>query len=343
MSAFNMAALVIFSGLGLTALAIGLLSRSYSTAALVTGLGGLFAIASATTWITVAGPIPELSGKRDTMPAAAPLAIAQTGPSSPQDDDLKRLRGELALMQAKAAGADKTAAAATANVAGLKADIGELTNERDALRRKVEELQKTLGVMIPQPPSSAPPDAAEIRRRLASGDGQHYVVRSERALIGGNKGTWYVIQLLQGGKTWNFADRQFALPDAAEIRASATRLRDDVLLPLAAQAKREWRLYVRGSADARRVAGPVGRELEYLPLEADGTYSLKPRGNKVIIPVQNEELPVLRADWLRGIVRPVLGQAVLGQAGTREIPILENPPQAGHGRTAELILFVAGE
>jgi hypothetical protein len=55
----------------------------------------------------------------------------------------------------------------------------------------------------------------------------------------------------------------------------------------------------------------------------------------VIVLAKNEDLPTLRADWLREIVRPVFGDVVSG-----DIDILENPPQQKHGRTAELVLFV---
>jgi hypothetical protein len=51
--------------------------------------------------------------------------------------------------------------------------------------------------------------------------------------------------------------------------------------------------------------------------------------------VQNEALPTLRAEWLRGIVRPVIGSI-----GADDIEILENPPRLGQGRTAELVFFV---
>jgi hypothetical protein len=55
----------------------------------------------------------------------------------------------------------------------------------------------------------------------------------------------------------------------------------------------------------------------------------------VTVPVQNEDLPTLRADWLREIVRRVLGAVVSG-----DIEILENPPRQEHRRTAEIVLFV---
>jgi hypothetical protein len=173
-----------------------------------------------------------------------------------------------------------------------------------------------------------------IRRKLADGDRPFYSTEEERELIAGRKGTWYVVRLLQGGKDWNFADRQFVLSDSTEIKASIVHLRADVLVPLS-QAGKYWRLFVRGAADPRRVAGPVGRDLAYLPRLPDGTYASEPRSDRVNILAKNDDLPTLRADWLREIVRSVLGDIVSG-----DIDILENPPQQEHGRTAELVLFV---
>jgi hypothetical protein len=111
-------------------------------------------------------------------------------------------------------------------------------------------------------------------------------------------------------------------------------LRDDVLVPLS-QAGKYWRLFVRGAADVRPVGGPAARELSYLPRLPDGTHNPEPKVKQVTVPIQNADLPNLRADWLREIIRPALGALVSG-----DIDILENPPQQEHERTAELVLFV---
>jgi hypothetical protein len=124
------------------------------------------------------------------------------------------------------------------------------------------------------------------------------------------------------------------IKDHRRVRDALYGAPADVLVPLS-QAGKYWRLFVRGAADARRVAGPISRELSYLPRLPDGTHTSGPRGKRVTVLVQNEDLPTLRADWLREIVRPVLGAVVSG-----DIDILENPPHQGHGRTAELVLFV---
>lgn len=323
MSAFNTASLLLFPGLALVALAIGLLVRRYSASALAVGLTGLLTLALASTWITTAGPIKVPTERQ------------------PPNGDVERMDGELlaeqnkrAVAQRNAADADRKAAAATAKSAELDEKVREAQKGQGEAERRVALLEDKLRGVLPAPPAPALPDLTEVRRKLVDGDRPYYSSQEERELIPGRRGAWYVVRLLRGGRDWTFDDRQFVVADTTEIKVSAARLRDDVLLPLS-QGGRRWRLYVRGSADVRRIAGPVGRELSYLPRLSDGTHSPEPRGKRVTVPVQNEDLPTLRADWLREIIRPVLSVAA-----TSEIEVLENPPQPGHGRTAELVLFV---
>ena len=341
MPASNFAIPLLFPGVGLVALAIGLLVRRYSPSAFVIGLTGLLALTSASTWIAAAGPMAdtkqvdkivtdnaelkrtiarqqaELEDAR--KPAAQPLAKAEP------DGELRAEQGKRAEAQRDAADAERRADVAAEEVRKARNDKVEAEREVVLLNNEVALLKEKLSGAQPAPPPPTPTDLTSIRRRLAEGDAPYYATREERELIPGRKGSWYLIRLLQNGRDWSFADREFVLADAMEIKASAVRLRDDVLLPLS-QAGLQWRLFVRGAADARRVAGPVGRELFYLPLLPDGTHASGPRGKRVTVSVQNEDLPTLRADWLREIVGSALGAVLSG-----DIDILENPPQQEHG------------
>jgi hypothetical protein len=168
-----------------------------------------------------------------------------------------------------------------------------------------------------------------VRRKLAGGDRPFYSTEEERELIAGRNGTWYVVRLLQGGKDWNFVDRQFVLSDSTEIKASIVHLRDECpRSPLASRevlaALRAWR------------GGPPARRRAHWPRSC--LFAPPARRNvrfRVNVLAKNDDLPTLRADWLREIVRSVLGDVVSG-----DIDILENPPQQEHARTAELVLFV---
>lgn len=314
---FDTATVLLFPGLGLVALAIALLSRRYSASALTVGLIGLFALTTASTWISSAGPMTETARPSELDNAELREAKAR----------VERLVGELRDERTRTT-------AATGRATELDEKVREAQHGKAEAQRTVALLEAKLRDVQPTPPSPGPPDLQIVRGKLADGDRPFYATQEVRELIPGRRGTWYVVRLLQGGKDWNFADRVFVLSYLTEIKASVVHLRDDVLVPLS-NAGKYWRLFVRGAADARRVAGPVGRELSYLPRLSNGTHEPKPRGKQVIVPVQNEDLPTLRADWLREIVRPVLGAVVSG-----DIDILENPPQQEHERTAELVLFV---
>jgi hypothetical protein len=323
MSAFNTAILLLFPGLGIVALAIGLLSRRYSASALVVGLTGLLTLTTASTWISSAGPMSDSAERREAKAEVERLV-----------GELHDERSSRANSQRSVADADRRANVATARTTELEEKIREAQHGKSEAERRVALLEAKLRDVQPTPSLPRPPDLQIVRRKLTDGDRPFYATQEERELIPGRRGTWYVVRLLQGGRDWSFADRQFVLSDSTEIKASMVHLRDDVLVPLS-QAGKYWRLFVRGTADARRVAGPVGRELSYLPRLRDGTHASEPRGKRVTVPVQNEDLPTLRADWLREIVRPALGAVLSG-----DIDILENPPQQEHGRTAELVLFV---
>ena len=317
MSAFNTATVLLFPGLGLVALAIGLLSRRYSASAFAVGLIGLLTLTDGVN-------VDQFRRADDGYHAAASLS----------EPELKETKAEVERLVGELRDERGRATAATARATELEEKVREAQHGKAEAERKVAFLEAKLRDVQPTPPSPRPPDLQIVRRKLADGDRPFYATQEERELIPGRRGTWYVVRLLQGGRDWNFADRQFVLSDSTEIKASMVHLRDDVLVPLS-QAGKYWRLFVRGAADARRVAGPVGRELSYLPRLPDGTHASEPRGKQVTVPVQNEDLPTLRADWLREIVRPALGAVVSG-----DIDILENPPQQEHERTAELVLFV---
>lgn len=389
MLTLGIAPYILFPALGLVALAMGLLSRRYSAAALALGLTGLLALTAASTSIVtapatavvdptkvdqVAEPLKEtIAQLRHQLESAQRSAVKSTPTPTPTPAPTVATPSEIAQLQAKLdqarteleqtqsehraeqnrreeaerkrEAAERASAEAAIRTADLVQKIGLSDGRIAELESKLGAAQAGLGAarteiaglkkeLEKQPPSS-PPDPARIREKLASGDASHWTAHPERGLIAGRRGSWYVVRLLQGGAGWDFPDREFALADTQRIAASAARLREDVLRPLS-KAGIEWRLYARGAADARPVAGPAGREVSYHPLKPDGTYPPQAEARaRIPVRVQNDELPTLRADWLRQIVHPVIGAA-----GATDIAILENPPRAGHGRKAELVLYV---
>lgn len=361
MSASTTVSLLLFPGLALVALSIGLLARRYSAPALVVGLTGLVTLATASTWIIATRPTTEAPPlDKPVIDTALPKVVVPApepkgddarprGPSPPASPpeaqrpnaNVERLEKELQAEREKRAAAETTSADADRRAADAATRAAELVDKLSKTQKGIDEAERKASILedrlrgaVPAPPPPRPLDLASIRRKLVDGDQRYFTAHEERELISGKSGSWYVIRLLDGGKDWGFADRQFVLADATEIKKSTVRLRDDVLAPLT-QAGQNWRLFVRGSADVRPVAGPVRRDLSYLPRLPDETYAQQPTSKQVSLPVRNEDLPTLRADWLREIVRPVLGSVAMA-----DIELFENPPRPGHGRTAELVLFV---
>ena len=165
-----------------------------------------------------------------------------------------------------------------------------------------------------------------------------------RELVAGYTGNWYILRLKHHGKPLQFGSGQFGIPgDKKQIEACVRQLHKEVINPVAKVAKR-IRLFVRGSANSRRIIGPVGassiRFLTYLPLQKSGRYDLNSKQHSVAVPIHNKDLPYLRAYWLRQLIRPVLATAKPRQQHIEEINILQNIPLRKHNRTADFILYV---
>jgi hypothetical protein len=325
MSAFSMASTAVFASVGLMALALGLLARAYSGRVLAVGLAGLFGVTTASAWIAQAGPEVDVS-------------------------EIKRLTREIAKLKEKTSDV-------TRNDPELIAKLDEARRQRDAAEIKAAQLQGTIfGVRLAQEAEQKKAADAEKLRIAAEAklkDVQDEAARTELALKLGNQfysvqplkepelvhgltGKWYVIQLSVGGRRLTFPDRKPDWPEAAEdIRKSAATLHKDIIDPLTGK---NIRLFVRGSADFRTAGGsddvPSPKNLSVLtPRSPDGTYD-----GKTGVPLPrpaNGHLPNLRADWLRNLVGDILAPG-----GSKTIQILDNPPEPGHDRTVELVLYV---
>jgi hypothetical protein len=337
LNAFSAATIVVFASLGLIALALGLLARTYTTAALVTGLAGLLSLTAASTWIAQAGPVidpgpnadlkrriddkdKEISGLRDQikqLPVVSTITAPVTTPVPPpppvDDGKSARLAKDLAQALFDRDLARKDRDATEIRAARLEAELAELKVKLgSALRDKLGRLYTSTELAQPE-------------------------------LVVGRKGSWYVLQLRPGGQPLTFGARKHELPGNVSVllKDSARQLQDDILTPLLKVAKSQ-RLYVRGWADSPQVgAGSealTGRDLTSLPLLPNGTYDATPQSKRIEGRLTNEHLPDLRANWLRSQIQTVLKAP--GASQDPEITLLSNPPGPGHERTVDLILFV---
>src|SRR5215813_5264644 len=126
MSAFNPVTLLLFPGLGLVALAIGLLSRRYLASGLAVGLIGLLTLTTASTWISSAGPISDNAELRETKAEAERLA-----------GELDKERSRHADTQRSAADADRRSTAATARIIELEENVREAQLGKAEAERRV--------------------------------------------------------------------------------------------------------------------------------------------------------------------------------------------------------------
>jgi hypothetical protein len=348
-TASTIAAVVVFAGLGLVALALGLLVRRYSGHALASGLVGLLALTTASTWIIysrrdtdvrvinklkgeIAALNKELQGLREQRQEQENRVAA----SQAANDQIRTDRN---TAHARLGEAQQEIERSKAASEQLRVDLQEGRAKIAVLERKLFDAQR------PQPPTpqAAPSgaDSADVRRKLDSRvDTPFYTFQpiEQRTLVAGLTGSWYVIRPKLGGKSFVFADGQFRLPGGVqELTESVLQLREDVLTPIRQVAK-GLRLFLRGAADYRRLLGAPkeldARELRILPRLPDGTYGAIPRRPPHPAHLRNEDLPNLRADWLSQHIRSVLSLE------SADIAILENPPATGHERTVDIILYV---
>jgi hypothetical protein len=360
MTALTTAGIAVFSSLGLVALALALLARRYSVAAVIIGWIGLFALTAVLAWITYAGPQVVLQGIGN-LTSEISVGNKELQHSGAQFQELEKrveaiqvenhqIRTDLAAVLRTLGEAQGESAKAKAEaerlIAALESQEVKRTNaERNAAAAitNAAELEKKLLESIAHfPASPKQQDTGIVRRILAYRlETPFYTSQplEQHALVAGLIGSWYVLRLKLQGKPFIFTDGQFGMPDevAAEVKESALQLQSGVLAAVE-QAAKTTRLFLRGGADSRRLLGareaPDARELFILPRLPDGNYRPDPQHVLTAVPINNEDLPNLRADWLRKRIQPVLS------LGPTDLMILENPPAAGQERTVDLILYV---
>jgi hypothetical protein len=347
------ATMVLFGSVGVVALALTLIARRYSVAALSIALAGLLALTTAATWITRAGTANEIAGSerdralRDLAATRVQLAEARENDAK-STDETGRFKVALKAEQAKRRDADERAktieerAKAAEERAKAAEERAKVAEERAKAAEERTNSPSATPPRLPMPESPGPDDALGIRRKLDKHlDTKFYASQplEQPELVAGCVGRWYVMRLQHGGKPFVFGDRQFRMPEAVDaIKTSLGQLQEKILGPARQRAKRV-RLFLRGGADSRRVVGvtevPDARELLFLPRLNDDSYDAVPRRLLPAEPVRNEDLPNLRADWLR---QQIL--SVLPNVGSTDIDILENPPSPDHERTVDIVVYV---
>lgn len=332
------ASVALFASLAVVALALGLMARRYSMGVLAVGLAGIAVLTGSSIRMQqenvrlvadAAKTVPQREPSEGKKPGGEPCPVVAQPQICPGIERIAALEGELSSARERA---NQVAAQREA----IAAKFSEAEKDLKAATGEIERLEKQLAI-------SAAVGQRALRDRLASRqDTTSYVIEPMAAseLVAGLKGAWYVVRLKgANGRPLAFDDRQFSSPtQLPALIANAGRLDADVLAPLAKDAK-QLRLFLRGSADRRPIAKPTAAPafaIAYLKQHADGRYAIGDEAvQAAVMPLRNEHLPNLRADWLRREIGPALPSVKPAQ-----VAILENPPINDTERGVELLLHV---
>lgn len=163
----------------------------------------------------------------------------------------------------------------------------------------------------------------------------------DKELVGGRQGKYYVIDLKEAanGIRYYFEGGKYSLArGSAEFRSSLNTFIGDVLKKM--EGKVRYDLFVRGSADSKPYQGRMEQGLSYQKIAllrhaGDNRYDSQPSELQLSSTVQNEDLPNLRAAFMRDVVaenypvkRPVILEGSV------------SPQSSDKDRNVELILFV---
>ncbi|MDX2259829.1 MAG: hypothetical protein NW205_13060 [Hyphomicrobiaceae bacterium] len=365
----TLATIGLVCGLALTAIGLVAVARRYSASGFAVALIGLLGIAFAGTWsvrelaqlraavVTSPAPpaaptVPEpnqavqeaLTRARDAESLAATATSERDEARRKAEDAEAALTTERTARDAarEAARQEAAADAQSRAEASAKAALARAEEEIAGLRRRIAELERPPAASDPTVPVT---EVVAYMRSLIGKrlDTPFYEIAPlpGAELVEGLTGSWYVLRLKVDGVPLTFPDARFRLDgDPARMGPGIEQAQRDVLDPVALLAK-DHRVFVRGSADARRVIGsdadqPSAQQLAVLTPLGDGRYGRSTAQRPIMTPLRNDDLPALRADWLRGR---------LTAAGMSEpIDILATTPSANPGggvqRTAEIVLYV---
>jgi hypothetical protein len=256
-------------------------------------------------------------------------------------------------------------AALQQTAAELRAEIADITGKwkaaegaAEALRRDVARLAKqveetearlaSVGRELAEKRAEAERTRSDALLRLKTMMSEglttkfyRIAVLPDRELIAGKVGTYFSIRLNDGGTGGQFIfpkGRYTISASEGAIVEAAQRMASDILAAFDGLA--EYRLFVRGGADAEPLAGagdllPEFATVAYLPLAGAGQYATETEEQSFHAPINNSDLPLLRGAYFRSIIASGLP--------ARAMDVLNNMPSkqiAEEYRTVELILYV---
>lgn len=237
------------------------------------------------------------------------------------EQEATRLRQQLVALNEKLAGE-------TEAKLQLAKEVEKLSNELLQARREKAEARTGMHLLLKSMMSAGP--STKLYR---------IAVLPERELIVGKIGIYFSVRLQdETGAQFVFPKGRYSIPASeAAIRNATDRVVADLLQALKGEANYE--LFVRGGADAEPFTGtedlPAALStVAYRARTDGGKYAADLTEQTFRMPLSNADLPILRAAYVRSLIRDRL--APLG------LDVLHNMPSEGgdRERTVELIVYV---
>jgi hypothetical protein len=247
------------------------------------------------------------------------------------------LRGEVAAITEKWRKAEAT----------VQETEGRLVAETEAKRlltKTVESLRPELARVRGERDRARSETLSRLKSMMAAGfstTSYKIEVLSDRELIAGKTGTYFSVRLKDEatGAQFIFPKGRYTIPTSeAAIRNAADQFARHIVHGLNGAA--DYQVFIRGGADAEPLVGagelsPEYSTTAYRPIANDGKYAADVAEQSFREPINNNDLPLLRAAYFRS----VLGNKLTPQ----QLDILYNMPSkqlAEEHRSVELVLYV---
>lgn len=232
-------------------------------------------------------------------------------------------------------------------------DFGTPTNETNferfrAANDRIARLKQLAKAGTAKNEISSPPadfgELARLRDKLTYGyktEDYDVEVLPDNELIGGQKGKYYVVDLknAESGLKFQFPGGKYTLSRSNKsFRRALNAFTADVAGKMEGNVR--YGFFVRGSADSvpyrgRLIEGYEYREVNFLKAVGNGRYQLGAQTHDVPPAIRNNDLPFLRAQFLKEVVAdtyPVKPPVILEGAITDR--------KNNEDRNVELILYV---
>jgi hypothetical protein len=293
-----------------------------------------------------AAPQPSAAAPQPAPEAEAELQATKQRCSALEDAN-QQLTKECSAAKDAENAAQAQLKAEAERYAALNADYERLRTDEAAAKANVRDIEAKLAeAKNVKPVIVRVPEPKDLHKDMdASLFAEHYDVRPlpGNELISGKRGSYYVVNLrnAESGNRFIFPGGEFTLgADEAQLKQALSHFASEVVTKLQADHK-TVEIFVRGRADKSPMNGrpavgdPSYRRIKVLHLVGPDRYADAPTEKTTGTPVDNRDLPDLRAAYLGKLVNtaiPAANSVILDGAIADDANEYE--------RTASIILWV---